>query len=77
MTRVALASAIDEAAARDPVLANLVSQAGVIKYRPRSADGPFGAWPVRSCFSSLPVEQPRPSSAVWSTLWAVISPLRR
>ncbi|MGB8384485.1 MAG: hypothetical protein WCG47_25155 [Dermatophilaceae bacterium] len=43
MTRVALASAIEQAAARDPVLANLVSQTGVIKHRPRSADGPFAA----------------------------------
>jgi DNA-3-methyladenine glycosylase II len=53
MTRVALASAIDEAAARDPVLANLVSQAGVIKYRPRSADGPFGALARAIVFQQL------------------------
>ena len=53
MTRVALASAIDEAAARDPVLANLVSQAGVIKYRPRSADGPVGALARAIVFQQL------------------------
>src|ERR1700674_950593 len=43
MTRITLASAIEEAAARDPVLSNLVSLVGVVKHRPRSADGPFGA----------------------------------
>ena len=40
-TRIALASAVEEAASRDPVLSNLVSLVGVIKYRPRSPDGPF------------------------------------
>jgi hypothetical protein len=43
MTRIALASAVEEAAERDPVLSNLVSLVGVIKYRPRIADGPFAA----------------------------------
>jgi 3-methyladenine DNA glycosylase/8-oxoguanine DNA glycosylase len=41
--RIALRAAVDEAAARDPVLANLVALAGPIKYRPRDPDGPFGA----------------------------------
>src|SRR5438477_3410525 len=40
---IALRAAVDEAAARDPVLANLVALAGPIKHRPRDPDGPFGA----------------------------------
>jgi DNA-3-methyladenine glycosylase II len=42
MSRVSLARAISEVAARDPVLANLVAQAGPIKHRPRDPDGHFG-----------------------------------
>ena len=41
--RIALRAAVDEAAARDPVLGNLVALAGPIKHRPRDPDGPFGA----------------------------------
>ena len=41
--RIALRAAIDEAAARDPVLANLVALAGPLEHRPRDPDGPFGA----------------------------------
>ena len=41
--RIALRAAVDEAAARDPVLANLVALAGPIKHRPRDPNGPFGA----------------------------------
>jgi DNA-3-methyladenine glycosylase II len=43
VTRVSLQAAIDDVAARDPVLANLVALVGPIKYRPRDPDGPFGA----------------------------------
>jgi DNA-3-methyladenine glycosylase II len=43
VSRTALASAIDEVAARDPVLASLVAQVGLIKHRPRDPDGHFGA----------------------------------
>jgi DNA-3-methyladenine glycosylase II len=43
MSRIALATAIDEAAARDPVLAHLVELAGPIKHRPGDPNGPFGA----------------------------------
>jgi DNA-3-methyladenine glycosylase II len=43
MTRISLSAAIDEVAARDPVLANLVRLAGPVKHRPRDPDGPFGA----------------------------------
>ncbi len=41
--RISLAAAVDEVAARDPVLANLVALAGPIKHPPRDPDGPFGA----------------------------------
>ena len=43
MTRTSLAAAIDEVAARDPVLAHLVALAGPIRYRPRDPDVHFGA----------------------------------
>jgi 3-methyladenine DNA glycosylase/8-oxoguanine DNA glycosylase len=43
MTRISLRAAIDEVAARDPVLANLVALAGTIQQRPRDPDGHFGA----------------------------------
>jgi DNA-3-methyladenine glycosylase II len=43
VTRTSLTAAIDEVAARDPVLARLVELAGPIMYRPRDPDGPFGA----------------------------------
>jgi DNA-3-methyladenine glycosylase II len=41
--RISLNAAVDEVAARDPVLAHLVALAGPIKHRPRDPDGPFGA----------------------------------
>jgi DNA-3-methyladenine glycosylase II len=41
--RVALASAIEHVARMDPDLARLVATVGPIRYRPRDADGPFGA----------------------------------
>jgi 3-methyladenine DNA glycosylase/8-oxoguanine DNA glycosylase len=43
MARVSLAVAIEEVAARDPVLANLVALVGPIRHRPPNADGHFGA----------------------------------
>ena len=43
MSRTALATAIDNVAARDPVLAHLVAVVGPIKHRPRDPDGHFGA----------------------------------
>ena len=52
-TTIALASAVEEAAARDPVLSNLVSLVGVIKHRPRSADGPFAALARAIVFQQL------------------------
>jgi DNA-3-methyladenine glycosylase II len=53
VTRIALASAIEEAAARDPVLSNLVSLVGMVKYRPRNADGPFAALARAIVFQQL------------------------
>jgi DNA-3-methyladenine glycosylase II len=53
MTRIALASAIKEVASCDPVLADLVLRAGVIKYRPRDADGPFAALTRAVVFQQL------------------------
>jgi DNA-3-methyladenine glycosylase II len=43
VTRTSLPAAIDEVAARDPVLTRLVELAGPITYRPRDPDGHFGA----------------------------------
>jgi DNA-3-methyladenine glycosylase II len=43
VTRTALAAAINEVAARDPVLAHLVALAGPLRWRPRDPDGHFGA----------------------------------
>ena len=50
MGRVSLATAVDEVAGRDPVMANLVALVGPLRHRPRSADGHFGAL-VRSIAS--------------------------
>ncbi len=41
--RISLRAAIAEAAARDPVLADLVARVGPLGHRPRDPDGPFGA----------------------------------
>jgi len=41
--RISLAVAVEDVAARDPVLANLVALAGPIKHPSRDPDGPFGA----------------------------------
>jgi DNA-3-methyladenine glycosylase II len=43
VSRTALATAIDDVAGRDPVLAHLVDLVGPIKHRPRNPDGHFGA----------------------------------
>ena len=41
--RISLSAAVEDVAARDPILAHLVELAGPIKNRPRDPDGPFGA----------------------------------
>jgi 3-methyladenine DNA glycosylase/8-oxoguanine DNA glycosylase len=43
VARVSLRTATDELAARDTVLARLVTLVGPITHRPRDPDGPFGA----------------------------------
>src|SRR5262249_53593730 len=43
MARASLRAAIDEVAARDPVLAALIARVGPIRHPPRHPDGPFGA----------------------------------
>jgi DNA-3-methyladenine glycosylase II len=43
VSRASLATAIEEAAARDPVLANLVALVGQITFPPPDEDGHFGA----------------------------------
>jgi DNA-3-methyladenine glycosylase II len=43
MAATSLRAAIDEVAARDPVLEQLVARLGPIRHRPRDPDGPFGA----------------------------------
>jgi 3-methyladenine DNA glycosylase/8-oxoguanine DNA glycosylase len=43
VTRTSLSAAINEVAARDPVLAHLVALVGPIKHRPRDPDGHFSA----------------------------------
>jgi 3-methyladenine DNA glycosylase/8-oxoguanine DNA glycosylase len=43
MSRTALATAVADVSARDPMLAALVARAGPIKHRPHDPDGRFGA----------------------------------
>lgn len=43
MAESSLQAAINEAASRDPVLADLVARVGPIRHRPRDPDGPFAA----------------------------------
>jgi 3-methyladenine DNA glycosylase/8-oxoguanine DNA glycosylase len=53
MARVSLQAAIDEVASRDPVLANLAKLVGPVQFRPRSADGAFGALARAIVFQQL------------------------
>jgi len=50
---LALAAAIDEAASRDPVLADFVARLGPIRHRPRDPDGPFAALARAIVFQQL------------------------
>ena len=43
IAKKSLRAAIDDVAARDPVLADLVARVGPIRHRPRDPDGPFAA----------------------------------
>ena len=53
MVALALAAAIDEAASRDPVIADLVARLGPIRHRPRDPDGPFAALARAIVFQQL------------------------
>jgi 3-methyladenine DNA glycosylase/8-oxoguanine DNA glycosylase len=53
MPRSSLSAAIEEVAARDPVLAHLVALVGPIHHRPRSSDGHFGALARAIVFQQL------------------------
>lgn len=53
MAGTAIATAIEEVAARDPVLANLVGLVGPIAHRPRNPDGHFGALARSIVFQQL------------------------
>jgi 3-methyladenine DNA glycosylase/8-oxoguanine DNA glycosylase len=53
MSRASLATAINEVAARDPVLGHLVALLGPIKHRPRNPDGHFGALVRSTVFQQL------------------------
>ncbi len=43
MARTSLQQAIDEVAARDPVLAGLAARVGPVRHQPRDPEGPFAA----------------------------------
>jgi DNA-3-methyladenine glycosylase II len=53
MAPTSLAAAIDDAAARDPVLANLIAVVGPVRYGRRSPDGRFGALARAIIFQQL------------------------
>jgi DNA-3-methyladenine glycosylase II len=53
MAPTSLAAAIDDVAARDPVLANLIAVVGPVRYGRRSPDGRFGALARAIIFQQL------------------------
>jgi 3-methyladenine DNA glycosylase/8-oxoguanine DNA glycosylase len=53
MPRSSLSAAVEEVAARDPVLAHLVALVGPIRHRPRSSDGHFSALARAIVFQQL------------------------
>ena len=65
VARKTLRAAIDEVAARDPVLADLVARVGPIRHRPRDPDGPFGALVRAIVFQQL---AGRAAQAIYSRL---------
>jgi DNA-3-methyladenine glycosylase II len=60
---VALHTAVDDVAARDPVLAALVARAGLLRHRPRDPDGPLSAPSSSSSSPARPHKQLRDFSA--------------
>jgi 3-methyladenine DNA glycosylase/8-oxoguanine DNA glycosylase len=64
-----LRAATEEAASRDPVLADLVARAGPLSYRPRDPDGPFGALVRAIVFQQL---AGRAAQAIYGRLRAAL-----
>ena len=67
--RASLRAAIDEVAARDPVLAGLVARVGPISHRPRDPDGPFAALVRAIVFQQL---AGRAAQAIFGRVRAVV-----
>ena len=67
-----LRAAIDEVAARDPVLADLVSRVGPIQHRPRDPDGPFAALARAIVFQQL---AGRAAQAIYGRVRATVGEL--
>jgi 3-methyladenine DNA glycosylase/8-oxoguanine DNA glycosylase len=70
--RSSLRAAIDEVAARDPVLADLVARVGPIRHRPRDPDGPFAALVRAIVFQQL---AGRAAQAIYSRVRATVGKL--
>jgi DNA-3-methyladenine glycosylase II len=67
--RASLGAATRAVAARDPVLAELIARVGPIRYRPRDADGPFGALVRAIVFQQL---AGRAAQAIYGRLRATV-----
>ena len=74
--RSSLAAAIEEVASRDPVLGDLVSRVGPIRYRPRDPDGPFAALVRAIVFQQLAGRAAQAISIVARYCWAAVPLLR-
>ena len=70
--RGSLRAAIDEVAARDPVLADLVARVGPIRHRPRDPDGPFAALVRAIVFQQL---AGRAAQAIYGRVRATVGEL--
>jgi DNA-3-methyladenine glycosylase II len=69
MARTSLVTAIEDVAARDPVLAHLVALVGPIGHRPRNRDGHFGALVRSIVFQQL---AGRAAQAIFGRVLAVV-----
>jgi 3-methyladenine DNA glycosylase/8-oxoguanine DNA glycosylase len=69
MASVSLQAATEEVARRDPVLADLVTRVGPIRYRPRDPDGPFGALVRAIVFQQL---AGRAAQAIYGRVRAIV-----
>src|SRR5215510_11721175 len=72
MARDSLKAAIDEVAARDPVLADLVARIGPIRHRPRDSDGLFAALVRAIVFQQL---AGRAAQAIYGRVKATVGEL--